>query len=369
MDEALRVCADGMLAYRRQALSSIARSEFIAGPLLQVLPELKARFRIQAAAIDTNDAFLKAVLSVAGLLNARSNDNPAYDEDEDVSGLISPLLIQIHREWSQEGQVERDQCFGKCIAALTKYLPPAGQRVLVPGAGLGRLNWDLCTLGYNVLGIERAISMLLTARFFLLHCLPNDRTIAISPFAFEIGRGPSNARAGEHLSRTVTVPDAASLALAKEQCAAPKGGERIIAGDFTEFCKLPCEAQQWDAVISCFYIDASGDVITATQATHAVLKPGGLWICCGPLEYDGGGGFHADDQALRLCADELLLFVQRCGFEIVESAFTPCDYTANPHSMIHTGFEALFFVARKTAATAGGGVVASACAPSAAAIS
>ena len=85
----------------------------------------------------------------------------------------------------------------------------------------------------------------------------------------------------------------------------------------------------------------------ATEATRAVLRPGGIWIVCGPLEYNGTGGLHHDDKALRLCADELLLFISRRGFEILEVRDQRCDYTDDELSMIKTGFEAIFFVARR----------------------
>ena len=70
-------------------------------------------------------------------------------------------------------------------------------------------------------------------------------------------------------------------------------------------------------------------------------------ICCGPLEYDGGASGHASEDTLRLCGDELLLFVSRSGFDILEVADSPCGYTSDSSSMLQQGFKALFFVARK----------------------
>lgn len=50
---------------------------------------------------------------------------------------------------------------------------------------------------------------------------------------------------------------------------------------------------------------------------------------------------------MRLCGDELLLFVSRSGFDILEVADSPCGYTSDSLSMLQQGFKALFFVARK----------------------
>ena len=103
--------------------------------------------------------------------------------------------------------------------------------------------------------------------------------------------------------------------------------------------------------MSCFYIDASGDVVDAAEATRRALRPGGLWVCVGPLEYEGSNGGHRLEGAMRLCADELLLFVERRGFEILEKRFTPCDYTSDDNSMLRIGFNCLHFVARRVADT------------------
>ena len=72
-----------------------------------------------------------------------------------------------------------------------------------------------------------------------------------------------------------------------------------------------------------------------------------MWVCSGPLEYDGTGGMHG--ASLRLCGDELLLLVRRSGFEILEEADRECDYTSDELSMLRMRFAALFFVARKVA--------------------
>ena len=77
---------------------------------------------------------------------------------------------------------------------------------------------------------------------------------------------------------------------------------------------------------------------------RAVLRPGGLWLNHGPLLYHCDRGASI---APRLCADELLLLVERSGFELVETADHACSYSQDPHSMCVSRYTCLFFCARK----------------------
>ena len=65
------------------------------------------------------------------------------------------VLKNLMRDWGAEGAAERSQSYGKVVAELKKRLLPSGAspplpippRVLVPGAGLGRLCVDIASLG------------------------------------------------------------------------------------------------------------------------------------------------------------------------------------------------------------------------------
>jgi len=102
-------------------------------------------------------------------------------------------------------------------------------------------------------------------------------------------------------------------------------------------------------VLTCFFIDACGDVVGAIESVHAQLRPGGVWVNCGPLEYEGTAGGHTFlGPTLRLCADEVLLLLSRRGFEVLESDVNQaCPYTLDTRSMLQHSFGCLYFVARK----------------------
>ena len=58
------------------------------------------------------------------------------------------------RDWSEEGEVERNMCYGPIKDEFRKYFPKCVNaegkkyRVLLPGAGLGRLVYDFAVEGY-----------------------------------------------------------------------------------------------------------------------------------------------------------------------------------------------------------------------------
>ena len=171
--------------------------------------------------------------------------------------------------------------------------------MLVPGAGLGRLAWDLALRGYQCLGIERAMTMLLTGAFVVEFLLPNGRSLDICPFV-HASSGPNNVADSKHLSRRVNVPDSAALEAARSTGAdvSIQTAFRMCAADFGRLAFEEAHTSTWDAVLFCFYIDACGDVVSAVDAAYNALRAGGLLISCGPLEYDGTDGGHN----VRSCA-------------------------------------------------------------------
>ena len=68
---------------------------------------------------------------------------------------------------------------------------------------------------------------------------------------------------------------------------------------------------QFDVVVTCFLIDAVNHVEDAVRAIRHALRPGGLWLNCGPLQWH-------ENSVLHLALDELLQLVRDAGFEVVE---------------------------------------------------
>lgn len=75
-------------------------------------------------------------------------------------GKVNTTLHQCMRDWSDEGEEERRQSYGPVIEELERLCPVnpdlrGTQKVLVPGAGLGRLTLEIVSRGYGCAGTYR----------------------------------------------------------------------------------------------------------------------------------------------------------------------------------------------------------------------
>lgn len=67
---------------------------------------------------------------------------------------VKTTIKQFYRDWSAEGETERESCYKPIIDEIKKRFPssqcePSEVSVLVPGAGLGRLAWEIAHLGMS----------------------------------------------------------------------------------------------------------------------------------------------------------------------------------------------------------------------------
>ena len=82
-------------------------------------------------------------------------------------------IRQLRRDWSEEGADERQRSYEPVLQALKKefgHVPDKGViKVLNPGAGLGRLVFEICRAGYFTEGNEIDYHMLITSNWVLNH--------------------------------------------------------------------------------------------------------------------------------------------------------------------------------------------------------
>jgi len=162
--------------------------------VLAKITTLEDRFRAVRESIVANQLFLSQMLSVQ---DAFYSENVNYDRVRGLLGSLDPskmskvrsALRQLQRDWSDEGAAERAQSYGPIIEDVLRLHPlaersstgdmgesqtPAAPRILVPGAGLGRLPWELANMGYDAEANELSYYMLLPA-FFILNCCDATR--------------------------------------------------------------------------------------------------------------------------------------------------------------------------------------------------
>ena len=84
---------------------------------------------------------------------------------------VRSLLKQMIRDWSSEGAAERESCYSRVIRGLEERFPQNSNRhdirILIPGAGLSRLAWEISRLGFSTLANEFDFSMIVMANYLL----------------------------------------------------------------------------------------------------------------------------------------------------------------------------------------------------------
>ena len=202
-------------------------------------------------------------------------------------------LHQFARDWSAEGAPERESSYGVLLKLLKEALPvtPANanqQRVLIPGCGLGRLVFDAAAARYAAQGNEFSLQMLF-ASHYILNCLPEaeeggaaDGQVHLCPWIHD----PSNHLRPEDMMRVVSVPDVLPASLLTTNTGADMS---MTAGDFVEIYGTPEHVGAWDAVLTCFFLDTAPIAFEYIDVIHRVLRPGGVWLNCGPLQFHWAG--------------------------------------------------------------------------------
>lgn len=295
-------------------------------------------------------------------------------------------LRQLFREWSVEGASEREACFKPVIEALNVEHSCLVQRnhlnVLIPGAGLGRLVFELCCHGYGVEGNEISYHQTLTSNH-ILNFTQKAEEFELYPFVHEFSN---------HLNRAdqfqkVLVPDInprvelekawqAQLTLSQDPKGNPLGLEPVhpfsrLSYSSADFCIAYSEedhAAMFDAVVTVFFIDTAPNLIRYISSVHNCLRDGGIWVNLGPLKWHFDGGEDSRSQngpnatgtssrdkgiaepgSVELTEDEVLLLVESMGFTIEkhEVMNRESGYITNQRSMWHGVYRPSFWIARK----------------------
>lgn len=204
--------------------------------------------------------------------------------------------------------------------------------MLVPGAGLGRLAWEIARLGYSCQGNEWSFFMLFTSNFILNRC-EQVNSLTVYPWIHQF----SNNKKCSDQTRGVRFPDV------NPQSLPPDVDFSMVAGDFVEVYN---EAESWDCVATCFFIDTAHNVLEYMETIWKILKPGGVWINLGPLLYHYEN--MANELSVELCYEDIKAAMIKFGFYIeVEKESVQTTYTENDRSMLRYLYDCVFFVARK----------------------
>jgi len=160
-------------------------------------------------------------------------------------------IRQFYRDWSEEGAVEREACYGPITSALQAECTKrsgAPMTVLVPGAGLGRLVFELCCLGFNTEGNEISWHQLLASNYILNVC-PEAKLHALYPWIHSFSNHKTRAN---HL-RSVRVPDIHPGDVLSS--VVEPGQMSMSASDFLLLYGNDEHKNYFDAVATVFFLD------------------------------------------------------------------------------------------------------------------
>ena len=360
---------------RRQNFYALPTSQWqiLAAPPFNILSKLE---RVDDA-IDANADIASNILT-AGLHAFGLDPNP-MDTSMDWRDKAKPsdmdkactTIRQLYRDWSADGAAERKRCYDPVLHDLSKVFMATPNKsmikVLVPGAGLGRLVHEICNKGYTVEGNELSYHQLITSHWVLNVIQPGER-FNLYPFALTF----SNNISVEHQLKAVKVPDIhpstelerSSLVLGSPAL------ERMsmTAADFILLYGKESYRNAFDAVVTVFFIDTAPNVFRYIEVIHNCLKDGGTWINLGPLLWHfeamrpsspaGGQGKAGrgplgigEPGGVELTDEELLLLVEKMGFHIEsqEIRTDEAGYIQNPESMIQNMYRVSHWIARKVA--------------------
>eukprot|EP01080_Neovahlkampfia_damariscottae_P007479 gene7479-11803_t len=247
---------------------------------------------------------------------------------------VLSTLKQFVRDWSTEGKEERTVCYGLILNTLVKYFktPSTNIKVLTPGAGLGRLSWEIANLGFTSEGNECTYFMLIASNFIL------NQTKFIEEFEiFPYTHVQSNHLMRKDQQRSVKIPDINPSILPENS------NFSMVAGDFLEIYSK--QKNEWNCIISCFFIDTSRNIFEYIDTIWNALDDDGIWINFGPLLYHWAE--IPGEYSIELSYDELREVIKLKDFEIVEESLKQSTYASNKKSMIQAIYRNVFFVAKK----------------------
>ncbi len=276
-------------------------------------------------------------------------------------------IRQLYRDWSHEGASERKACYDPVIHDVVKAFWHAPRKnnvkILVPGAGLGRLVFELCRRGYTVQGNEISYHQLIASNWVLNHTTKGQQ-FDLYPFALEF----SNVVSREHQLKKVKVPDVHPGSALEDAFGhvTPNAADRMsmTAADFLMLYGDEEHKDTFNAVVTVYFIDTAPNLIRYIETIRNCLQDGGLWINLGPLLWHFADRAPSDSHdskgprektgieepgAFELTDEEVLMLVEKMGFDIEKREIREggVGYIQNPDSMLQNVYRTSHWIAKK----------------------
>lgn len=277
----------------------------------------RRRLEHVAVALDDQAARIRELMAPLGLAGRAEAHavHVALGTELPLNQGLSSYYTNLHRDW----------CWGDAenaagLAAVMDVLPTDArpQRILVLGAGAGRLAYDLhCAVRPD---------LTVALDFNPLFLLAAGRILAGK--SLELYEFPIAPR---------TIADHAVLRRLVSPGAAPPGLELLLA----DASSPPFQPGRFDVVLTPWFIDVAGEPAPRLlRRINRLLAPGGLWVNHGSLAFAGSPPADA------LSLEELLAVLPEAGFRRPSPREAQIPYLACPSSR-HARLESVITLAAR----------------------
>lgn len=262
-------------------------------------PKRATRLNVIQRAISENLA-LHASLQDGILTQVSAADMlaEAVDGARNASDVLAPYITALdylRRDWCGEQEAEHELAVVRnAVEPLFRQHAPDRGRVLVLGAGAGRIAWDLGAIFDEVCAVDLSVMM---AHQFTTVCSGDTALWAIDT---------TSCLRSEALVR----PLRASLEVAGGDTDANRRRRGRVSYVVADAARLPLPDGSVSAVVSVFFTDVA-PLSQWLGEVRRVLAPNGVFVHFGPLEY------HFRDRAHHLAAEEIRRHFLDAGFDVV----------------------------------------------------
>ena len=299
--------------------------------------DIKERINKINKGLEINSIFLNLIIEP--YISEEIKHSEYNKNKNNINKLISTLKLFI-RDWSIDGKKERELVYSPIINEFKNYfmnnnLNKKDIKILIPGTGLGRLQYEISKLGFNTVGIEVSYFMLLCTNFlFNKNNKINKNLYLIQPLIHNF----NNIYKEDDPFKNILIPDEDLSNELINNC----GELNIIPGDFLSSFN---ELNYWDCIVTSFFIDTANNIIEFIEKIYKILKKNGVWINCGPLLYHFTG--IENEISIELSWEEIEKIIIKIGFNILKINEIKTTYSSIKSLMKQTIYSCMFFIAKK----------------------
>ena len=263
--------------------------------------------------------------SWGGQSKRQSDDNAAYDSSFQI-------VAHLVRDWTTLGGKVRQSIYGWCVQQVEHHISckTSAGSILVPGAGMGRLAFNLASLGYVVEANELSPVMAAAAQALL------QWNVSGHIYPYLLDRMANEVNPHDRFT-TVPFPDVSSPIPATTHATSLSLSYTI--GDFVG-PYYQARSKSFGAVVTCFFLDTATNVYDYLDLIFSLLIPQGIWINVGPLQW------HINAMLVPSVDELRLLIASRFIIHSWSIDTEPIPYRDTEHVTTHfDGYRPLRFVA------------------------